>query len=180
MRLLMVTALLAAAMVPAPSAAAVDVINDVHVDSLSEGYSRVVVTFAAKAPTDWQMSGEGSNVLILRFPNASASTPDTLRALAGANAIASVQATNANGVTLRISLTSAVRAVAAVSGNVVIVDVAQPSSLAGSARPPGAQATPAAAAEPRAYEVVQLHFADVGEVAGLLVSGQQVLPVAPF
>jgi type II secretory pathway component GspD/PulD (secretin) len=174
MRVLLITTILATAMLPAPSFAAVDVVNGVRVDSLREGYSRVVVTFTAKAPTDWQMSGEGSDVLILRFPNASASSPGNLGTLSGANAIASVQVTNGIGVTLRISLTSAVRAVAAVSGNDVI------SSLTNSEGQPSTQATPAAAEGPRVYEVVQLHFADVGEIAGLLVTGQQVLPVAPF
>lgn len=178
MRLPIIAAVFAAAILPARSLAAVDVINGVRVDSLSEGYSRVVVTFSAKAPTDWQMSGEGSNVLILRFPNASASSPGNLGTLAGANAIASVQVANGNGVTLRISLTSPVRAVAAVSGNDVIVDIAQPSSLTSSAGQPSAQATLAATEGPRAYEVVQLHFADVSEIAGILVSGQQV-PQAP-
>jgi hypothetical protein len=105
MRHLTTVAILAVAILPVPSVAAVDIINGIRVDPVSGGYSRVVVTFAAKAPTDWQLTGEGTNVLILRFPNATASSPGNLGTLAGANAIASVQVTNGNGITLRISLT---------------------------------------------------------------------------
>jgi general secretion pathway protein D len=116
---------------------------------------------------------------VLRFPNAAASSPGNLATLAGADAIESVQVASGSGLTIRISLTSAVRAVAAVSGNDVIVDVAQPFSFT-SSKTQTSEAVTAEDEMPRVYEVVRLRFADVGEIAGLLVTGQQVPPAAAF
>jgi hypothetical protein len=74
-RLLCAVAVFTWTTLPGPVLAAGDVISGIRVDSLSEGYSRVVITFTRTAPMNWQFSGEGSNILIVRFPDASPSGP---------------------------------------------------------------------------------------------------------
>jgi general secretion pathway protein D len=166
-------AVLAFLVVAAPACAAVTVAA-VRVDARPNGNAAVAVSFAGGiAP--YQVVGAGTTEPSIVFTGAQLG-PQVAPALAGAGPIASVTMSATGGAaSITLHLTSPAQLAVRPGTNVVLVEVqgVAPGALLGALGalgPAPLAATPLGAVT----EVVPLKYADVSEIAGVLVAGSTV------
>lgn len=168
-------ALLAAFLVPSRAlAATATTLAKVGVQTAPKGAATVTLTFEGGLPP-YHISGQGTPEASLVFQS-SQLAPDLPPSVAGVgpvNSISVVQTTNLVGVALHLRGSSALRI--RTVGQQVIVDVGPaPATAAASPEAPAASPTPQSQALGDVTLIVPLKYADISEVAGLLVQGANV------
>ena len=148
-------------------------LNAVRVDVQPSGNALVSISFGGAAPP-YKLLGANTSETSLIFDNAQIG-PQTAPSVAGAGAVSSVSISqNGTSTSVALHLTAATLVHVRQNGNVVFVDVPTPQGQQqpGLAPPPPSSAPAAAAGS--VTEVVDLKYADVSEIAGVLVSGSNV------
>ena len=150
-------------------------LNAIAVAVLPNGGARVTVQFSGPPP-HYTLTGVGSSEasVIFQGTSMSAAVPPTL---AGAGAIKSLSVAQVGpNVAVSLHLSSAVPVRVVPGGNFVIIDV--PNAGGDKAANPGFGAQPAAAPPQgtvgQITEIIPLKYADVSEVAGVLIQGANV------
>jgi general secretion pathway protein D len=151
---------------------AASVLNSVRVDALPNGGALVSATFSGGPPT-YHVVGMGTIETAVLF-DGTALGPQLPPSIAGAGPIATVAlAQNGTSTSLALHLTAAAPVSVRVAGNLVFINVvSRPSPDGLNLNPlPGPGAAPAPG---EITEVVPLKYADVSEIAGILVSNSNV------
>ena len=146
----------------------------VRVVAVRGGGARVFLSVLGGIPKDWHLSGSGSTEAIVILPR-TAPAPSLQRLqYTGTNVLSGVTVTpNGTELDVALELNAPVRVSAAASGLTLRIDAAAAPPPA----PPSSPQTPSGASSgQQLYEVVPLKYADVSEVAGVLVAGQQIPP----
>jgi general secretion pathway protein D len=151
---------------------AASTLNSVRVDALPNGGALVSATFAGGAPT-YHVVGSGTIETAVLFDVTSLG-PQLPPSIAGAGPIATVAlAQTGSSTSLALHLTSAAPVTVRVAGNLIFINVVQRPELNPLDRNP--LPLPGTAPEPGSVtEVVPLKYADVSEIAGILVSNSNV------
>ncbi len=149
-------------------------VNDVRVVQTAAHQTRIVVTSSA-AIAGWKLIGAGTTDIALVLPNTSVASPPPV--LAHATGSVSSFDFTANGTQLYATfhLTGLVTATAAQSGSTITI-VLKDSGRSPVQRTQQPQVHTAQSANAPSFEVIPLKYADVSEVAGILVAGQQMTP----
>ena len=142
------------------------------------GASRIVLNFLGGVPAGWAVTGAGTQTATVLLPGTTPIPSMNQLAYAGAGAVSSITvAQSGSNLTVTLHLTSPVPIASHGTTGVLILDVA--AAPVAMPTPPGPEGPPAQAGDignGQSYEVVPLKYADVSEVVGLLVQGQQVQP----
>jgi general secretion pathway protein D len=168
------TLVCAAAMVLAGEAPALaaSTLNSVRVDATPTGGALVSVNFAGPPPT-FHVVGAGTPETSVLLDNTSLG-PAAPPSVAGAGPVTSVSvATTGTSSSLALHLTSGSRVVVRTGSNFLFVDVAATVPI----NPFGALASPpptVASTEGTVTEVVELKYADISEIAGVLAPNSTV------
>jgi general secretion pathway protein D len=167
----MVCALVAALAVPALAAVA---LNSVAISTEGNGGVRVTLAFAG-APPKYQVTGAGSTEVSILMQDATIATtvPPTI---AGSGAIRAISVTqNGGSAAVSLHLTTAAPLRVQPVGQFIIVEIRSSGGALGGRRGPAVAAQPPPATGlGQVTEVVPLKYADVSEVAGILVQGANV------
>jgi general secretion pathway protein D len=145
-------------------------LNAVRVDAVPSGGALISVTFASSPPA-YHVVGAGTAEVSILF-DAMTLGPQVPPSVAGAGPVASLSlASNGSSGTIAVHLTGPAGVNVRVGGSVVFINVAsthaEPNLLS--------QLTPVTAAPlGQITEVVPLKYADVSEIAGVLVAGANV------
>jgi general secretion pathway protein D len=142
------------------------------------GAVRVALSFqGGGVPVGWSLVGQGSSTPSLILPATAPAQAVNQLAYAGTGSVSSVSIAQA-GTTLTITLhlTVPVRVIARAANNALFVDVAPPPTIAVAPATSYGTTPPSGTFNGQSFEIVRLKYADVSEVAGLLVQGQSVAP----
>lgn len=164
---------------PRPALAASQ-LSSVGVSTVQKTGARVTLGFLGGLPLGWHFTGSGTKDVTVVLPGATQAPSINQLSYAGVNAITSVTISQASReLDVVLHLTAAVPFTSAASGDHIAIDVAPaaaalgtPALAKGMQMPVGGPADASA----RSYEVVPLKYADVSEVVGVLVEGQQIPP----
>lgn len=143
------------------------------------GSSRIVLNFAGGIPVGWTVMGAGTQTPTVVLPATTAASSISQAAYQGSGAVASVSVTQAGtnlSVVLHLTSSSVPVSSHAIAGS-IFVDVAAPPTtpaIETLATPP--PSSTGDIGNGQSYAVIPLKYADVSEVVGLLVQGQQVQP----
>jgi general secretion pathway protein D len=141
------------------------------------GAARVVLTFAGGAPTGWSVTGAGTQTPIVLLPGTTQAAALNQSSYTGSGGVSSVSVAQSGGtLTVTLHLTSALRIASRLAAGAIIVDVAAPKVQATPPPLPFPLPSTGDVGSGEHYEVIPLKYADVSEVVGLLVQGQQVTP----
>ena len=146
------------------------------------GAVRVALSFSAGGvPVGWSLVGQGSSTPSIILPATAPASAVNQLAYAGTGAVSSVSLGQAGtSLTVTLHLTVPTRVLARASNNVLVVDVAAPPTAAVAPATSYGMTPPAGTFNGQNFEVVPLKYADVSEIAGLLVQGQSVAPNDTF
>ena len=166
------TATLVLLSLAAPSSAATT-LGAIRVDANTSGGAQVTVTFSGGVPA-YHVVGAGTTETAVIFDGTTLG-PQAPPTVAGAGPLTSASiSTTGNSSSVALHLTAPTNVRVRAAGNVVILDIAAP---AGNAlqNPLGAPlAAPAAGGLGPETEIVMLKYADVSEIAGVLVAGSNI------
>jgi general secretion pathway protein D len=175
LRALAVPVLLTSALVfsnTAPAAAA-STLNAIRVDVTPSGGALVSVSFAGPPPT-FHVVGAGTPETSILLDNTSLG-PQAPPSVAGAGPVTSVSvATTGSSSSLALHLKMGARVSVRTGSNFLFIDVA---GLAAPVSPFGAPPTPAPVLGPSSgtiTEVIELKYADISEIAGILSANSNV------
>ena len=177
LRLRSLTALLAAlfvAVAGALPAIAASIIAGVRVDAQASGGALVTISFSGGAAA-YRVVGAGTPETAIIFDGAQVGPqiPPTVAGTGPVSSVSIAQTGTSSSVALHLTGVAGVRVRAA--GGAVVIDVANPAGTtpagAFGASPPAAAAVPATNTE---TQLVLLKYADVSEIAGVLVAGSSV------
>jgi general secretion pathway protein D len=141
------------------------------------GAVRVALSFAGAVPTGWTVVGAGTQTPAIVLPATSTAPSVNQPAYAGSGDVSSVSLSQSGGtLTVTLHLNSAMAISTHVFRGVLFVDVAGARAAATPTPPPGESTPMGNIGNGQNYEIVPLKYADVSEVVGLLVQGQQVTP----
>jgi general secretion pathway protein D len=166
---------LGALVTPAPLRAAVTTLDKVGIQTAAKGGATVTLTFVGGTPT-YQVSGQGTPEASLVFPSCqlAADLPSSFAGVGPINSVSVAQTTTLVGVAFHLRGSSALR-IRTVGAQVVVeVGSAPATSAASGPELPAATPAPQSAALGLVTEVIPLKYADISEVAGLLVQGANV------
>lgn len=168
---------LAFVMPPAPAAAG-PLLSGIVVVPGRGGSVRLTLSFVGGIPSGWTLTGQGSVTPTIVLPGTATAPSVNQLAYAGTGGITSVSVSQAGGtLTVTLHLSAPLQTVASAVNNVLFVDVApQPRSTPAPSAPAGTAPTMGDIGNGQNFEVIPLRYADVSEVVGLLVQGQQVVP----
>jgi general secretion pathway protein D len=157
-----------------PSRAAVVTLAGIRVEARPTGGALVVVSFSG-GTAPYQVVGAGTTETSIIF-NGATLGPQVAPAMAGTGSLASVSVTSTNGsASLTLHLSTPVPVQVRPGNNIIVIDIpagAAPSGLGALGQP---AFTPPPTPELGAVtEVVPLKYADISEVAGILVAGSTV------
>lgn len=141
------------------------------------GGERVVLSFAGPVPPGWTVTGSGTQSPSVVLPGTTAAASISQAAYAGGGALSTVGVSQAGTnltVTLHLTSIGATLTSHAVAGTIFIDVGSAPPSAAPSVTP--APAMSGDIGNGQSYTVIPLKYADVSEVVGLLVQGQQIQP----
>lgn len=161
-----------------PPAQASSQLTGVGVSALRGG-ARIALGIPGGPPQNWHVTGAGTAEITVILPNTTQGPQLRQVTYAGVNSVSSVSISNAGAeVDVGIHLTGPAPIHTVATANGLLVEVAAPSAAPNP--PPGVSAAPASEEAARQYEVVPLKYADVSEVVGVLVDGQQLPPNDTF
>jgi len=147
-------------------------LSNVTVIPARKGSVRVALAFVQGVPRGWTITGSGTQTPTIVLPGTSQAPTLNQLAFAGAGGVTSVSlSTTGTGLAVTLHLTAALPLSSSASGSTIVIDVAAA---------PASEATPSPenlgppSSGPQNFEVVQLKYADVGEVVNMLVQGQTV------
>lgn len=142
------------------------------------GGARVTLGIAGGPPSNWHVTGAGTPEITVILPGAAQAPSLNQLSYPGVNNVSSVTINNVgNEIDVGVHLAAAAPIHSTATPNGVLVEV----GAAAAATPPPAAAGPLPQSDvTRDYEVVPLKYADVSEVVGILVDGQQLLPNDTF
>jgi general secretion pathway protein D len=167
--------ILSALAMPAPLMAAVPTLDKVGIQAAPKGGATITLTFVGGMPT-YQVSGQGTPEASLVFQSCQLATdlPPSFTGVGPINGVSVEQTTNLVGVALHLRGSSALRIRTA--GTQVIIDVGSAPATSAASGPelPAASPSPQSAALGLVTQVIPLKYADISEVAGLLVQGANV------
>jgi general secretion pathway protein D len=166
---------LVALVTPARLMAAVPTLDKIGIQAAPKGGATVTLTFVGGTPT-YQVSGQGTPEASLVIQNCQLAT-DLPPSFTGVGPITSVsvqQTTTLVGVAFHLRGSSALRIRTVGAQLVVDVGSAPATSAASGPELPAATPSPPAQALGVVTQVVPLKYADISEVAGLLVLGANV------
>ena len=151
---------------------AASVMSGIRVDALPTGGALVSVTFTGGVPV-FHVVGSGTTETSILFDGTSLG-PQLPPSIAGAGAITTVSAQQAGtSASLALHLSAAANVTVRPGGNLIFVSVVPLRNTPNAFGPPAAPLAPAP--EPgQITEVVPLKYADVSEIAGVLVEGSNV------
>jgi general secretion pathway protein D len=157
-------------------------LSGVNVVPERAGGARVLFTFVGGVPPGWTVVGAGTQTPTVLLPATTAAPSVNQLAFAGSGGVSSVSVAQSNGsLVATLHLTSPLQLTSRSGNGLIVIDVAGPKSASPA---PAAPAAPAvqngSLSEGQNYEVVPLKYADVSEVVGLLVQGQQIQPNDTF
>src|SRR5579862_8148264 len=142
------------------------------------GAARIALTFAGGIPTGWTVVGAGTQTPAIVLPATTLMPTVNQPSYAGSGAVSSVSLAQSDGtLTVTLHLTSALAVSTRVLNGILFAEVAAPAAAA--ATPPPAYGGALQSGDignGQNYEIVPLKYADVSEIVGLLVQGQQVTP----
>ncbi|MGD0969474.1 MAG: secretin N-terminal domain-containing protein [Candidatus Aquilonibacter sp.] len=173
--LCLVAVVLGTLVAPPPLMAAVPTLDKVGIQTAPKGGATVTLTFVGGTPT-YQVSGQGTPEPSLVFQSCQLATdlPSSFAGVGPINSVAVEQTTNLVGVALHLRGSSALRVRAVGPQLVIDVGFAPATSAASGAELPAATPSPQSAALGLVTQVIPLKYADISEVAGLLVQGANV------
>jgi general secretion pathway protein D len=153
----------------------------VRVTALRNGGARIFLSVLGGIPRDWHITGSGSTEAVIVLPH-TAPAPSLQRLdFPGANTVSGVTVTPGNGeLDIAVQLSAPVRLTGTASGLTLRIDVGPAPIVQPTAGPQSTPAPASGASTAQQYEVVPLKYADVSEVAGVLVAGQQIPPNDQF
>lgn len=164
----------------APAWAATQLSSIVVVPSRG-GAVRVALSFAPGVPPGWTLVGQGSSTPSIILPGTTPAPAVNQLAYAGTGSVSSVSLGQAGAaLTITLHLTVPSRVIARAANNAVFVDVAPPPAPIAAPATTYGMTPPSGTFNGQNFEVVPLKYADVSEVAGLLVQGQSVAPNDTF
>jgi general secretion pathway protein D len=175
-RALLVSCLTASIVLGSASAVLAGTMNAIRIDQTPAGGALIAVSFAGGAP-QYHVVGAGTAETSVLFDNTQLG-PSVPPALAGAGPVTSITiAQTASSAALALHLSAATPVRVRAGGATLYIDVSAPPG-AGPPNPLGlglgaAAATSATGLGPET-EVVLLKYADVSEIAGVLVSGSTI------
>jgi general secretion pathway protein D len=138
------------------------------------GGARVNVAFSGGPPPKYSVAGGGTTETSVIFQNVTLG-PNVPPSIAGSGPVTAITVSQVgNNVALSLHLASNVAVRVQPGGSFVIVDVASAGPAAAQQPAGGLQAPPAATGLGQVTEVIPLKYADVSEIAGVLVQGSNV------
>src|SRR5579884_1391265 len=181
-RLTAIITVAALLMLSARPALAQSQLASVRVTALRSGGTRIFLSVLGGIPRDWHITGSGSTEAVIVLPH---TTPaPSMRSLdfPGANVVSSVTVTPSGAeLDVALELSAPVRVTGSTSGLTLRIDAAAPPPAAAAPEPQASQqSSPSGVGTAQQYEVVPLKYADVSEVAGVLVAGHQIPPNDQF
>jgi general secretion pathway protein D len=148
-------------------------LSGVAVVPTRKGAVRVALSFVQGVPRGWTITGSGTQTPTVILPGTSQAPTLNQLAYAGAGGVSSVSlSSTGTGLAVTLHLTSALEVTSSANGSTILIDVA--SAAANPTVTPAPDSALNAGNGPQNFEVVQLKYADVGEVVDLLVQGQTV------
>jgi len=165
-------AVLALTLVRLPAFAASQLLG-AHIDTQPGGSEIVVVQFGGTAPK-YSVVGSGTAEVSLIFNDTSlgANVAPTIAGSGGVSSISLAQTGAASSISLHLA--SAVSVQARATGNAIAINI--PTTVQAAAGPQGVLAAPVPGTGLGALtEIVYLKYADVSEIAGVLVPGSNVV-----
>jgi general secretion pathway protein D len=174
------SALLAALLLcSSPALPAASVLNAVSVTPVPNGGLMVTLSFTGLVPFGWRVNGLGTREITVALP-ATTAAPNLRPPSLGSGPLAAVHVTSAGtelDVTLDLAASTAV--FTSTSGNAIAVVLGAIPRKAARTRAKPRSAVPVSRAVQRKntpYQVIPLKYADVSEVVGVLVQGEQIAP----
>ena len=160
---------------PARLMAAAPTLDKVGIQAGPKGGATVTLTFVGGMPT-YQVSGQGTPEASLVFQSCQLATdlPPSFAGVGPINSVSVQQTTNLVGVAFHLRGSSALRIRTVGAQLVVDVGSAPATSAASGPELPAATPTPQAQALGLVTQVIPLKYADISEVADLLVQGANV------
>ena len=160
---------------PARLMAAAPTLDKVGIQAAPKGGATVTLTFVGGMPT-YQVSGQGTPEASLVFQSCQLATdlPPSFAGVGPINSVSVQQTTNLVGVAFHLRGSSALRIRTVGAQLVVDVGSAPATSAASGPELPAATPTPQAQALGLVTQVIPLKYADISEVADLLVQGANV------
>ncbi|HVA32927.1 MAG TPA: secretin N-terminal domain-containing protein [Candidatus Baltobacteraceae bacterium] len=139
---------------------------------------RVALSFIGGIPSGWTITGAGTATPTVVLPSTAPAPSVNQLAYGGTGSVSSVSLAQSGGtLTITLHLTAALRIAPRAINNVLFIDVASlPPAVAAPAAMYGAAPAIGDIGNGQHYEVIPLKYADVSEVVGLLVQGQQITP----
>ena len=166
-----VMAALALLWLPSASLAATT-LNGVRVDAQPSGGAVVQVTFTGGVPA-YRVIGAGTTETAVVFDGTTLG-PQAPPTVAGAGPLTSASvSTTGTSSSIALHLTSPTSVRVRAAGNVVIIDIAPPSNVLPNPLGAGPPAPSVAGLGPQT-DVVFLKYADISEIAGVLVAGSNI------
>jgi general secretion pathway protein D len=172
-------ALVACLVVPRVDVLAASQLSGLTVIPARGGGVRVVLNFASGVPRGWTVTGAGTQTPTITLPGTVAAPTVNQLAYQGTGGVSSVSLSQTSGaLAVTMHLTSPLQLTTRTSSGSIFVDVAAAPATPASPPPSGAFGAGSGAdvGSGQSFEVVPLKYADVSEVVGLLVQGQQVTP----
>ncbi|HTU83335.1 MAG TPA: secretin N-terminal domain-containing protein [Candidatus Acidoferrales bacterium] len=139
---------------------------------------RIALNFAGGVPAGWAVTGAGTQTPTVVLPATTAASSISQAAYQGSGAVSSVTVTQ-NGLNLSVVLhltASAIPIASHAQAGSILIDVAAPPATPSVSPAPAAPPTTGDIGNGQNYTIIPLKYADVSEVVGLLVQGQQVQP----
>jgi general secretion pathway protein D len=152
----------------------------VRVNAVRGGGAHVYLSVLGGIPRNWHVTGSGSTEAVIVLPHTVPAPSLHQLEFPGANGISGVTVTPAAGeLDIALELSYPARVSALASGLTLRVDVAA-AQAPPAPQPQNTQTAPPPSSPAQLYKVVPLKYADVSEVAGVLVEGQQIPPNDTF
>jgi general secretion pathway protein D len=169
-----VPASFALALVTFPGPASASTLNAVRVDGTPTGGALVSINFSGPTPA-FHVIGAGTRETSVLLDNTTLA-PQAPPSVAGAGPITSISiASTGSASSLALHLTAPARVSVRSGGNFIFIDVA---AAPGAVNPLGAFAVPTPApvapVEGSITEVIELKYADISEIAGVLSANSQI------
>jgi general secretion pathway protein D len=171
-------ALAAAFLLSSAPALAASQLSGISVVPERGGAARVVLGFIGGIPAGWTLAGSGTQTPTVLLPDTTQAPTINQLAYAGTGAISSVSvAQNGTVLIVTLHLTNPLTVTSRVGNGAIAFDVGAPAAAPSTPAPQVAQPTASGdIGNGQTYEIIPLKYADVSEVVGLLLQGQQIAP----
>jgi len=140
------------------------------------GAVRIALTFTTGVPNGWTLIGSGTQTPTILLPGTTQAASVSQVPYAGMGGVTSISITpNAGALSVTLHLSRPLRLATSTTASAIFIAVA-PAPREAPTPSPFNVPSAGAGLGGESYEVVPLKYADVSEVVGLLVQGQQITP----